>query len=193
MLKLIVGLGNPTPKYVNTRHNIGFLVVDRFLQSQNYTSKSFDLGELYCLEDSSLTGHKVLILKPNTFMNRSGLAVAKVINYYKIPVQQVLVVHDDLDLKFGCLKLKVNGGSAGHNGLKSIVQAIGRKDFLRLRIGIGRPVYGEEISSYVLSSFYPEQKENLAQTLDQAVKAIKLCLSQDVQHAQNIINAKNKK
>jgi PTH1 family peptidyl-tRNA hydrolase len=149
MLKLIVGLGNPGRQYEETRHNAGFLFVD-YLAENNHltwsTANQFQ-GEF---ADLVVDGRKLLLLKPMTYMNRSGSSVAKVMHYYKIHPEEMLVVHDELELSEGAVKMKRDGGHAGHNGLRDIIAHIGTRDFYRLRVGIGRPSVGS-VSDYVLS------------------------------------------
>ncbi|NPA28453.1 MAG: aminoacyl-tRNA hydrolase [Epsilonproteobacteria bacterium] len=163
-MKLIVGLGNPGPTYQLNRHNIGFLVIDKLIKELNATSissKKF-FGELYKSGD-------ILLLKPTTFMNNSGKSVSSVANFYKVEPKDILVVHDDIDLPFGAIKIKRGGGNGGHNGLKSIDSLIS-KEYNRLRIGIGRPQRKSEVASYVLSDFSKEEQESLEKLIDYASK-----------------------
>ncbi len=151
MIKLIVGLGNPGSQYEKTRHNAGFLVLDRV------SSNLFGCWRLESRFNSEVSeinasGCKVLLQKPVTFMNKSGDAVAKLARYYKISPDEILVVHDELDFESGVARLKKAGGHAGHNGLRDIIQKIGSRDFYRLRIGIGRPSQGKDVANYVLST-----------------------------------------
>jgi len=174
---LIVGLGNPGSDYENTRHNIGFMVVDALIQKQNalsLSSSSF-LGDAYkfqsacaSLENTSVSLENHYLLKPLTFMNLSGNSVIKVKNFYKI--EKVVVIHDDLDLPFGALRFKEGGGHGGHNGLKSLDGAIGR-EYVRIRMGIGKPLNKGEVASYVLSRFAQEEQSFLADWIDKAVDA----------------------
>ena len=154
-MKLIVGLGNPGPTYTTTRHNIGFMVIDKLLEElphSDITKKSF-FGELYKSKD-------LLFLKPTTYMNLSGKSVQAVANFYKVNSSDILVIHDDLDLPFGAVRVKVGGGNGGHNGLKSIDAAIG-KEYYRLRLGIGKPEHKGMVASFVLSPFTKEEADSL--------------------------------
>ena len=166
---LIVGLGNPGSEYENTRHNIGFMVIDELIKRFNASkvSSSSFLGEC-----SKFQNH--FLLKPQTFMNLSGDSVIKVKNFYKL--EQVVVIHDDLDLPFGSLRFKKGGGHGGHNGLKSIDSKIG-KEYIRVRIGIGKPDHKGEVSSYVLSSFSKEQKEHLKALIEKSADSIEFLLT----------------
>ncbi len=160
---LVVGLGNIGLKYSNNRHNVGFMVVDYLihnLKSTKISNSSFK-GELYKSEE-------LLLLKPSTYMNLSGESVLAVYNLYK--PSKVIVIHDDIDLDFGVLKFKIGGGHGGHNGLKSIDLAIG-KEYIRVRIGVGRPKSKEEVSNYVLSNFTEDEKKFLQYIIENVSKA----------------------
>ncbi len=148
---LIAGLGNPGDKYKNNRHNIGFQIIDTYLTffSQNKLIDKFD-SEYTSI---NFKENKLHIIKPKTFMNESGIAVNKCINFFKIPLENLIVIYDEMDLSPGNIKIKFGGGSAGHNGIKSIINCLGSEKFTRVRIGIGKPVNKEKISSYVLSNF----------------------------------------
>ena len=148
---LIAGLGNPGDKYKNNRHNIGFQIIDTYLTyfSQNKLIDKFD-SEYTSI---NFKENKLHIIKPKTFMNESGIAVNKCINFFKIPLENLIVIYDEMDLFPGNIKIKFGGGSAGHNGIKSIINCLGSEKFTRVRIGIGKPVNKEKINSYVLSNF----------------------------------------
>ncbi len=162
---LIVGLGNPGPKYKNNRHNIGFMVVDELINDLNPTqvNKKEFKGELY-------KSAQLLLLKPQTFMNLSGESVIAVKNFYKIDNSNIIVIHDDLDLPFGAIRFKIGGSSGGHNGLKSIDKFIGN-DYIRVRIGIGRPKDKSKVVSFVLSDFSEEEKIYLKELIKKAAIA----------------------
>jgi len=162
---LIVGLGNPGSKYEFTRHNIGFLTLDHLVETtgaHTLSSSSFH-GELY-------KSSHILFLKPTTYMNRSGVSVQAVSQFYKIEPERIVVIHDDLDLPFGAVRFKQGGGHGGHNGLKSIDALVGN-DYIRVRMGIGKPVYKSQVVDYVLSRFTPEEMRVLPQWIDHAAKA----------------------
>jgi len=166
MIKLIVGLGNPGRQYEKTRHNAGFLFVDALAQDcgSTFTQSPKFFGDL---AECKVGSAKLLLLKPATFMNRSGQSVGALLKYYKLQPDQLLVVHDELDFNPGVVKLKKDGGHAGHNGLRDIIAHVGTKDFYRLRLGIGRPPAGKVVADFVLSS--PSRQE--ADLLDAAIKA----------------------
>lgn len=161
--KLIVGLGNPGTRYENTRHNIGFRVIDEFV---NQKGLRFDLDKK-CLStkgiENAITIH---YLKPQEYMNLSGNCVSKIANLFKINLDNVLVLHDEIDFPFGKIKMKVGGGAAGHNGLKSIIERMGGNEFHRLRFGVGRPTNPlMDVADFVLSNFSDEEKKQLPELI----------------------------
>ena len=163
-MKLIVGLGNPGKEYENTRHNVGFSFIDSYLSYKNITgkwTKKFD-GEYL---ETSIGKEKVLFLKPLTFMNLSGNSVRKIMDYFKIEVEDILIVSDDLDLNVGNFKLKLNGSCGGHNGLRSIESSIGTSNYKRLKIGISKNIESDT-KDYVLGNFSKEEKETLNSLYD---------------------------
>lgn len=149
-MKLIVGLGNPGKEYENTRHNIGFMTLNNFLNNVNW--KKEKLAETY---KTRINNEDVLFIKPNTFMNLSGEAVSYYVNYYKIELNNILVIQDDMDLELGTIRLKTASGSGGHNGIKNIIEHLNSNNFLRLKIGISKPKY--DIIDYVLSKFSQDE------------------------------------
>lgn len=161
-MKLIVWLGNPGLKYDKTRHNIGFAMVDARAEQEGFLWKqeSKYKAEVAIWEKS---GEKLLLCKPQTYMNLSGEAVAPLARFYKIEAKDILVVHDEIDFVTGRLALKLGGSAAGHNGLKSIIQKFGSADFYRLRIGVDRPAVSSQVADWVLSSFKPEERTLLEQ------------------------------
>ena len=161
-MKLIVWLGNPGLKYDKTRHNIGFVMVDARAEQEWFLWKqeSKYKAEVAIWEKN---GEKLLLCKPQTYMNLSGEAVAPLARFYKIEAKDILVVHDEIDFVTGRLALKLGGSAAGHNGLKSIIQKFGSADFYRLRIGVDRPAVSSQVADWVLSSFKPEERALLEQ------------------------------
>jgi PTH1 family peptidyl-tRNA hydrolase len=154
---LVVGLGNPGSEYENNRHNIGFMVADRMARDYEFTPwrKKFQ-GEI---ADGNIGSDRILLIKPQTFMNRSGQSVAAAANFYKIPAERIIVLHDELDLPLGKVRVKQGGGAAGHNGLKSIDADFGNPNYYRVRIGIGHPGEKSRVSGYVLSDFDKTETE----------------------------------
>jgi PTH1 family peptidyl-tRNA hydrolase len=167
---LLVGLGNIGPEYANTRHNFGFLLLDKIIADYSFSeqSKKFK-SEVFSGE---INGEKIIAIKPQTFMNLSGSSVTAAAQFYKIAPKNILVLHDDLDLELGKIKIKTGGGHAGHNGLRSIDENIG-KEYMRLRLGIGRPVSREfETADYVLGKFMKEEKAIVEKTNEKISKLI---------------------
>lgn len=184
MIKLLVGLGNPGRQYESTRHNAGFLLLDYLAErhAARWSSNNQLQGEV---ANFSLSGNKVLLLKPMTFMNRSGLSVGNMLRYYKIKPEEMLVVHDELDLPEGCVKMKRNGGHAGHNGLRDIIAHTSTRDFYRLRIGIGRPPTGYNVADYVLSRPSTQAFDLLCHAFGLLESNLALLLTGDVSAANN--------
>jgi PTH1 family peptidyl-tRNA hydrolase len=179
---LIVGLGNPGPEYKSTRHNIGFMVIDELIKRQNaqkLSSSSFN-GELFKFKNHFL-------LKPLTFMNLSGNSIVKVKNFYKI--EKVVVIHDDLDLPFGTLRFKHGGGHGGHNGLKSTDEKIS-KEYARVRMGIGKPEYRGEVTSYVLGSFNTQEEKHLSSWVEATCEAIEFLLENSLEDTSSLYTIK---
>ena len=186
---LVVGLGNPGPQYANTRHNIGFMVIDELAHhlGTSLTQQKFSGVYGQARLDS---GEALTLLKPQTFMNLSGKSVAPCAQFFKIPPQKMIIIHDELEFPFGVIKVKVGGGHAGHNGLKSIDASLGTKDFIRIRIGIGRPKRGS-VSDYVLSSFSHDESPWLNDVCRQTVKDLALVISEGPKKAMNQIHARS--
>lgn len=178
MIKLIVGLGNPGQKYSKNRHNAGFLLLDELIAAEgsDFSLQSRFFGEL---AEISKDGGKLYLLKPATCMNRSGQAVSSVMKYYKIKPEEILVVHDELDFDVGVLRLKSDGGHGGHNGLRDIIASVGAKNFLRLRIGIGRPQGPKSVADYVLSDFSKKDLECVLSEFSDFSRVIPLLLAGD--------------
>lgn len=153
-MKLIVGLGNPGTKYEKTRHNFGFMVID------------------FLIENKQLDSQKIKLIKPQTFMNNSGQEVKKIADYYKIIIEDIIVIHDDIDLPLGEIKVQTGRGSAGHKGVQSIIDALGTNDFTRIRIGIRPEKLTLDTEKFVLQKFTPEEQEIIEQTIKKAAEII---------------------
>jgi PTH1 family peptidyl-tRNA hydrolase len=182
---LVVGLGNPGREYARNRHNVGHLVVDELARRHDGSWKSKFSGQI---AEIRLDGHKVALLKPETYMNESGVAVSGATRFYKLEPSEVLVVHDEGDFDLGRLELKVGGGLSGHNGLRSIAQHLKTPDFLRLRVGVGRPERGDPrpLADYVLSNFEPhDDAENL---VARAADAVEQLDTDGLERAQRAVN-----
>ncbi|GGE24062.1 aminoacyl-tRNA hydrolase [Streptococcus himalayensis] len=165
MTKMIVGLGNPGDKYVETKHNVGFMLVDKIVKKLN---GSFTTDKIFQAEIATIfmNGEKIYFVKPVTFMNESGKAVHALLSYYGLDVEDLLVIYDDLDMEVGKIRLRAKGSAGGHNGIKSIIKHIGTQDFKRIKIGIGRPKQGMTVVHHVLGKFDSEDVITILQTLD---------------------------
>ncbi len=188
--ELIVGLGNPESKYNQTRHNIGFDAVDSLAKAWSLSWKENKRFRGLIAEGISPYGDKVRLLKPLTYMNRSGQAVRAAIDWYKIAPGSVLVIYDDMDLPVGRLRIRRSGSAGGHNGMRSIISHLGSQDFPRLRIGIGKSDAKKQTIGHVLGKFAPEEKKVIQEILDISVNAVEKSLKEGVEKAMNIYNSK---
>ncbi|HEX4475671.1 MAG TPA: aminoacyl-tRNA hydrolase [Polyangiaceae bacterium] len=185
---LLVGLGNPGKRYADTRHNVGFAVLDEVVRrSGGGPWRDKFSGQFADVEHK---GHRTLGLKPETFMNDSGRSVRAGATFYKVVPADVVVVHDELDLPFGVIRLKLGGGEAGHNGLRSVSAELGTKDYVRLRVGVGKPPAGFRGggAEFVLQAFAPAERAELDGIVGQAADAVELVLDQGLEHAMNVTN-----
>jgi PTH1 family peptidyl-tRNA hydrolase len=182
---LVVGLGNPGREYARNRHNVGYLVVDELARRHGGSWRSKFSGQL---AEIRLDGHRVALLKPETFMNESGRAVSAAARFYKLEPDEVLVIHDEGDFDLGRLELKVGGGLGGHNGLRSLAQHLKTQDFLRLRIGVGRPERGDRrpLADYVLSNFEPHDDADAL--VSRAADAVEQLDADGLERAQAAVN-----
>jgi len=183
---LLVGLGNPGPNYVDNRHNVGFRCVERLASAHKLT---FDRRRKPArLALGTLLERPVIVAKPRTFMNRSGYAVAALVRFYRVQLDRVLVVYDDLDLPLGALRVRPSGGSGGHRGMASIIEQLGSRDFARLRIGIGRPPGRMDPADYVLQDFSKAEEPLVEEVLDMAVATIETWLAEGIDTAMSLHN-----
>ena len=196
-MKVIVGLGNPGPQYAETRHNIGFLLVDLLAEEYKLQFRAKFQG---LWTEGNVEGERILLLKPQTFMNLSGRSVRELTNFYKIMGEDLLIVHDDLDLSLGKIRLRDQGSAGGHNGIKSILAELGTEKFWRLKLGVGRPPTRNSIFDirysnheqrttnieYVLSSFAEDETTQLDEVLGWAEKATKLWIKGETDRAMNL-------
>lgn len=183
---LIIGLGNPGREYRNTRHNAGFMVIEALCEAFNIRLARLQSKAL--VGTGLWEGKKIILAKPQTFMNLSGQAVSGLIRFYKIPVEQMLVIHDDLDLPVGTLRMRPGGSSPGQKGITSIIEKLGTQEFPRMRIGIGRPPGQMDPADYVLEDFWGSEKELLPHLLSRAVEAVKDFVQYGLEHAMNGFN-----
>lgn len=185
---LVVGLGNPGPEYAETRHNVGFRVVELLAARAGGGRFSKHRSNADVLE-GRLAGRKVVLAKPRTYMNVSGGPVAGLLRYFSVPATELVVVHDDLDLGFGVIRLKQGGGEGGHNGLRSISQSCGTRDYLRVRFGIGRPPGRQDPADFVLKRFSSVENKELEFAVDLAADAAEALLSDGLEPTQNRFHA----
>jgi len=187
-IQIIAGLGNPGNEYEKTRHNAGFWFIDQLISQYNLTLKreAKFLGDVAKLNTPS---GNVWLLKPTTFMNRSGQSIARLAQFYKVKPEQILVVHDELDLPPGTVKLKQGGGHGGHNGLRDSISQLG-KNFYRLRLGIGHPGNKEQVVGFVLGKTPQSEKVLIESAIDKSIDSIELILQSEMQKAMNQLHAK---
>jgi len=188
-IKLIVGLGNPGPEYSETRHNVGAWLIQQISHNNNSPLKVESKFKGLAVK-TNISGHTSHLLIPTTYMNHSGQSVAALCNFYKYQADEILVVHDELDLPAGIAKFKTGGGHGGHNGLRDIIQQLGnQKNFHRLRIGIGHPGSAPQVTGYVLGKPPKQDKERIDASLTAALDALPLVLSGDMQKAMNQLHS----
>jgi peptidyl-tRNA hydrolase, PTH1 family len=185
---LVVGLGNPGPQYATTRHNLGFLVAD-ILADRIGSAFSVHKKSGAEVVSGRLAGEAVVVAKPRTYMNESGRQVGPLAKYFSVPPARVVVIHDELDIEFGRIRLKHGGGAAGHNGLRSVSSALGTNDYQRVRIGIGKPPGRQSGASFVLENFNARERPELGVICEQAADAVELLIREGLEPAQNIVHA----
>ena len=184
---LVVGLGNPGPGYAGNRHNAGFMVVDLLAERQRARFKAHkSRAEVV---EGRVAGRRVVLAKPRSYMNESGGPVAGLRDFFRVPVERLVVVHDELDIPYGALRLKVGGGDNGHNGLRSIRRSLGSGEFYRVRFGIGRPPGRQDPADFVLRDFAPVERKDLPWHLDRAADAVECLLADGLDRAQNTYHA----
>jgi PTH1 family peptidyl-tRNA hydrolase len=184
---LVVGLGNPGPRYAGNRHNVGFLILDELARRAGGSFKAHR-GRADLIE-ARLAGNRVMLAKPKCYMNESGGPVASLRDFFKVPAESIVVVHDELDIPFAALRLKLGGGDNGHNGLKSVTKSLGTRDYYRLRFGVGRPPGRQDPADFVLNDFSPTERKELPFHVDRAADAIEALLTEGLAAAQNRFHA----
>lgn len=184
-MKMIVGLGNPGKDYKDTRHNIGFMVLEEL--ASRYPVEKQESRFDAIIGHIRINGEKVLLVKPLTYMNLSGRAVQPLLHWYKLALEELIVVFDDMDLPAGSLRIRANGGSGGHKGMASISERLASKEIARIRVGIGRPEYGENVN-WVLGRFSREEKEFFQNAIGNATDALEIWVKQGIVAAMNAYN-----
>ncbi len=195
MPKLLVGLGNPGQKYERTRHNIGFEIIDDLAKAWFVKLSDNKRFQGHVAETRSVSGDRLILLKPSTYMNRSGQSVRAVLDWYKLEPSQVLVIYDDMDLPIGKLRMRLSGSAGGHNGMKSIISHLGTQDFPRLRLGISRADGAENqadrtVISHVLGKFSPDERKVVDATVSLAGEAIEFSLGKGIERAMSLYNGR---
>ncbi|HZA11854.1 aminoacyl-tRNA hydrolase [Mycobacterium sp.] len=185
---LVVGLGNPGPRYATTRHNIGYVVADLLAER---IGSGFKVHKKSGTDVATgrLAGHPVVLGKPRSYMNESGRQVASLAKFYSVPPAELIVIHDELDIDFGKIRLKQGGGEAGHNGVRSVSTALASKDYLRVRIGIGRPPGRKDPAAFVLENFTAAERPEVPVVCEQAADATELLIKLGLEAAQNQVHA----
>jgi len=184
---LIVGLGNPGKEYENTRHNLGFKVIEEL--ATRLGIPSFKSKFQAFVADAKIDEHKIILMQPQTFMNNSGASVRQIMDWYRIKPENIILIYDDVDLEVGDLRIREKGGAGGHHGIESVIGHIKSTQFIRMRIGIGRDNYNQDVSDYVLANIPEDQRELLTQAVIVAADAIETIVRQDLTVAMNKYNA----
>ena len=185
---LVVGLGNPGPRYATTRHNLGFVVADLLAERMGSNFKAHKKSGADVVT-GRLAGHPVVLGKPRSYMNESGRQVAALANFYSVPPSDLIIVHDELDIEFGKIRVKQGGGEAGHNGVRSVSAALATKDYLRVRIGIGRPPGRKDPAAFVLENFTAAERREVPVICERAADATELLIKLGLEAAQNQVHA----
>lgn len=190
-MRLIFGLGNPGKKFEKTRHNLGFRIVDFFARKNNFPKFKFSKKFDSLISEGILNGEKIILAKPQTFMNNSGIAIAKITKNYKLKTNNLIVVHDDLDLPLGKIKISIGRGSAGHKGVQSIIDELGTKNFVRFRVGIKSEKIEnrkQKIEEFVLQKFNKKEEKILKRVIKKICKAIEITIKEGVEKAMSEFN-----
>lgn len=187
----IIGLGNPGKAYANTRHNVGFNAIDLLASRNNIKINKIKFKSV-CGE-GIIAGKKILLMKPHTYMNNSGMAVLDLYNFYKLPTENIIVVVDDIDIEFGTIRIKKKGSAGSHNGLKSIIYHLQTENFPRIKIGIGNKKEGQDLADFVLSQFTKDERVDIDQAIEKAALAVETILQYDIDKAMNEFNRRENK
>ena len=185
---LVVGLGNPEAEYENTRHNMGFNVINKIAKDCDIKISQSKFKGIYTVEN--INGEKVIFLKPQTYMNSSGESVIEFKNFYKIPNENIIVIYDDIDLEAGTIRIRKKGSPGTHNGMKSVTHFLQTENFIRVRVGIGKPQYKDDLINYVIGPISAEEKETLQKGVEKAAEAVLSILKDGIDIAMNKFNGK---
>jgi peptidyl-tRNA hydrolase, PTH1 family len=185
-MKLIIGLGNPGKQYEQTRHNVGFMVIDKLSKELSIPLDRHKFNGIYGI--GHISGEKIILLKPLTYMNLSGECIRPLMDYYEINDDEIVVIYDDLDLPVGKIRLRAKGSAGGHNGIKSMISHLASQEFNRIRVGVDRPNNGMKISDYVLGQFTKEEEQGIQEAIDRSVNACEKWLSTSFIQVMNEFN-----
>ena len=185
---IVIGLGNPGKDYTNTRHNVGFKVIDELAKENQIKLNKIKFKSVF--GEATMGSEKVLLCKPQTYMNNSGVAVREIVDFYKLDVKNLIVIVDDIDIDFATIRIKQKGSAGSHNGLKSIIYHLQRDDIPRVKIGIGKRHPNQDLADFVLSRFSKDEVEDIEITVKNAADAVKTIISEDIMEAMNIYNTK---
>lgn len=183
---LVVGLGNPEEQYAKTRHNMGFSTINKIAEKHHISLEKKKFDAIY--EDTRIEGEKVILVKPQTYMNLSGTSVRQFMQFYKIPMDHLIIIYDDIDIDKGIIKIRKKGGPGNHNGMKSVIQEIASDTFPRVRVGIGQPTYKNDMINYVIGQVPDEEYEILEKGIETAAEAVMDILKNGIDHAMNAYN-----
>ena len=190
-MKLIAGLGNPGAEYANTKHNVGFMLIDALAEHLNASAWKEDFSS--SVAEARIGGEKIFLVKPLTYMNNSGEGIGPMLSYYKLNSGDLIVVHDDMDIPVGTVRIRKQGSSGGHNGIKSILSHVGSEEFARVRIGIGRPPAGWTVINHVLAPFAPEDLPKIREAIAYLLPAVTCIVTDGTDFAMNRYNPHRKK
>lgn len=190
-MKVIVGLGNPGREYAQTKHNVGFMLVDALAEKMGITDWQSKFDAL--IAEGRMGTEKILLVKPQTYMNESGRAVGPLMNWYKLMPEQLIVAHDDMDIPAGTIRIRKKGSAGGHNGIKSVLAHVGDENFSRVRIGIGRPLPGWTVINHVLAPFQEEDVPKIKEAIQYLLPAVECIVTEDTDKAMNLYNPKKVK
>lgn len=187
---VVAGLGNPGREYAGTRHNAGFNVIDCLVEKYNIKMDKLKFNSVY--GEVNINGEKVMLVKPVTYMNRSGAAISEIVNFYKIPIENLIVIYDDIDIPAGSLRIRPHGSSGSHNGMKSIISSLGTDKFPRIRVGIGRNSQ-MDLADYVLARFSPEERDKVDGIIKKAAEAAEEIVKNSLDSAMQKYNLNNRR
>lgn len=185
---IVIGLGNPGKNYSNTRHNVGFDTIDTLANRNNIKINKIKFQSVF--GEGTIGNEKVLLVKPQTYMNNSGIAVREISQFYKIPIENILVVVDDIDIDFATVRIRLKGSAGSHNGMKSIIYHLQRDDFPRIKIGIGKKKEEQDLADFVLSRFSKDERIDIDSTVLTAAEAVEMIIKEDINQAMNKYNIK---